>query len=34
MPFTATTTGRDTLGLRSILEDFADRQWIDTGENR
>ena len=28
MPFTATTIGRDTLGLRSILEDFANEQWI------
>ena len=28
MPFTATTTGPDTLGLRAILEDFARRQWI------
>ena len=28
MPYVAKTTGPDTLGLRSILEDFADRQWI------
>ena len=28
MPFTATTTGRDTLGMRSILEDFANAQGI------
>ena len=24
----AITSGRDTLGLRSILEDFANGQWI------
>ena len=30
MPFAATTTGPDTLGLRSILEDFANGPWITT----
>jgi hypothetical protein len=28
MRFTATTEGRDTLGLQQLAEDFANRQWI------
>ena len=28
MPFTATTTGPDKLGLRQALELFANEQWI------
>ncbi len=28
MPFNVTTTGRDQIGLRQALEDFANEQWI------
>ncbi len=28
MSFTVTTTGRDQLGLRQALEDFANEQWM------
>ena len=28
MRFTATTEGRDTLGLRQLAEDFTNRQWV------
>jgi hypothetical protein len=28
MQFTVTTEGRDTLGLRQLAEDFANRQWV------
>ena len=28
MPFTATTTGPDKLGLRQALEEFANEQWM------
>ncbi len=28
MPFTATTSSRDQLGLRKALEDYANEQWL------